>query len=249
MEVHKHPHHVTHHKKWFEYLLEFIMLFLAVYLGFIAENIRESNLEKHREKQFMESLVKDLKLDTAYLTACINDQIVRKNTIDTVVEYFKKHPDIKQITLPVVYQMRKTVWDRVFFCYNSTINQLNNSGNMRLISDRALVDSIENYYQQIERASFTRSAYLANQSTVLGFIQKLTNPFEAINFQKTLFGKRVIPVDDKSFYAFNNKYLYEYLGFLSNQVIYQTLNDINFNSQSRERGKRLITLIKNSYQL
>ena len=73
MEVHKHPHHVTHKKKWGEYLLEFFMLFLAVFLGFVAENIRETSVESHREKEYMESLINDIKADTANAGVVIRD--------------------------------------------------------------------------------------------------------------------------------------------------------------------------------
>src|SRR5215471_2654460 len=67
MEVHKHPHHVMHRKKWGEYLLEFFMLFLAVFLGFLAENQREHYVEREREKQFINSLVRDVEMDTAQI--------------------------------------------------------------------------------------------------------------------------------------------------------------------------------------
>ncbi|HXL56309.1 MAG TPA: hypothetical protein VN958_08640, partial [Chitinophagaceae bacterium] len=67
MEVHKHPHHVTHKKKWGEYFLEFLMLFLAVFLGFIAENFREHSVEGRKEKEYINSIIEDLKTDSANL--------------------------------------------------------------------------------------------------------------------------------------------------------------------------------------
>src|SRR5664279_2153560 len=65
MEVHHHPD--LHHKpkKWKEYFLEFLMIFLAVTLGFIAENIREHISDRSKEKEYIESMLQDLKSDTA----------------------------------------------------------------------------------------------------------------------------------------------------------------------------------------
>ncbi len=65
MEVHHHPD-LEHKKKRFkEYFLEFLMIFLAVTLGFIAENVREGISDRSKEKEYIESLVQDLKTDTA----------------------------------------------------------------------------------------------------------------------------------------------------------------------------------------
>ena len=64
MEVHHHPS--VHKKNFKEFFLEFVMIFLAVTLGFIAENIRESITNHEQEKHYVESLINDLKEDTAY---------------------------------------------------------------------------------------------------------------------------------------------------------------------------------------
>jgi hypothetical protein len=65
MEVH---HHSKVEKKRFkEYFLEFIMIFLAVTMGFFAETIREKFTEHQRAKEFAESMLQDLRQDTAQL--------------------------------------------------------------------------------------------------------------------------------------------------------------------------------------
>jgi len=64
MEVH-HPH--VEKKRFKEYFLEFIMIFLAVTMGFFAETIRENVTEHRRAKEFAESMVQDLREDTAQL--------------------------------------------------------------------------------------------------------------------------------------------------------------------------------------
>src|SRR5260221_12202191 len=123
MEVHKHPHHVMHKKKWTEYLLEFFMLFLAVFLGFTAENIREGVVESHREKQFMESLVKDLQMDTVYANNSLQAINKRDLSIDSTLNYFIDHPHEAKIPFNTVRQMRRSTWDQVFMEHTGTIDQ------------------------------------------------------------------------------------------------------------------------------
>ena len=67
MEVHAHSH--GERKKWTHYLWEFLMLFLAVFCGFLAENQREHMVENKREKEYMQSLMEDLRTDTANLNS------------------------------------------------------------------------------------------------------------------------------------------------------------------------------------
>ncbi|MFN2440980.1 MAG: hypothetical protein ABR503_17380, partial [Chitinophagaceae bacterium] len=77
MEVHHHGH-VHEKKKWLEYLFQFFMLFLAVFCGFLAEYQLEHKIEKDREKQFIQSLVNDIKADTARLKVIINERTKRE---------------------------------------------------------------------------------------------------------------------------------------------------------------------------
>lgn len=52
-------------KKPKDFFFDFFMLFLAVTLGFFVNNLNENQSERQREKQYMESLINDLKIDTA----------------------------------------------------------------------------------------------------------------------------------------------------------------------------------------
>ena len=138
MEVHKHPHHVTHKKKWTEYLLEFFMLFLAVFLGFVAENIRENSVERHREKEYMESLVNDIKADTANAGVVIRDFLHRQPFIDTIVTSFG---DMLHGNSKIYAQYRKKAYGSFadFNPSDGTMQQLKNAGGLRLIEIRKLL--------------------------------------------------------------------------------------------------------------
>src|SRR5436190_22961016 len=71
MEVHNHAHAAHGKKTWKEYFWEFLMLFLAVFCGFMAENIREHSIEKKRANELAQSMLEDLKKDTAALHTSI----------------------------------------------------------------------------------------------------------------------------------------------------------------------------------
>src|ERR1700689_2896332 len=94
MEVHHHPD--VHHKRknFKEYFLEFLMIFLAVTMGFFAESIRENISDREREKQYMESMIEDLKSDTAQLAANIDFRQKRNIMIDSLI-YLLSSPDYK----------------------------------------------------------------------------------------------------------------------------------------------------------
>jgi len=90
MEAHHHsqtldPDSHRGRKKWTHYLWELLMLFLAVSLGFFVENQREHYVEHQREKQYMQSMIEDLKSDTAQFAANRNLRQNRIEKIDSLI--------------------------------------------------------------------------------------------------------------------------------------------------------------------
>jgi hypothetical protein len=55
-------------KNWKSYFKKFFMLFLAVFCGFLTANYREILSVQKIEKEYIQSLVEDLKTDTANLS-------------------------------------------------------------------------------------------------------------------------------------------------------------------------------------
>ena len=246
MEVHKHPHHVTHKKKWGEYLLEFLMLFLAVFLGFVAENLREDSVEKHREKQFMVSLVKDLELDTSEISKSDNFRLQKIRALDSIINILA----IQSISMApfTAYRLSKKFYGaRNFFQNSGTLDQLKNSGGLRLINNRQIVDSIEAYDQQIRRMSkrddFESEAFVYNNR--LG--QKL---FDARSVIKLIGpSDNVNTIADSSLsIKINFAYLDEYLNNLMN---YEFLikNNLGVFEANKKIASNLIRLIKKEYHL
>ena len=242
MEIHKHPHHVTHKKKFGEYLLEFLMLFLAVFLGFVAENIRENFTEHHREEEFMLSLVNDLKLDTSYANGCVRIIDLRILAIDSTLDYFSAHHTVTTVPLSTIRQMKRSLWDRVFIEHTGTIDQLRNSGGLRLIHNRKIVDSIESYYQQLVRfAILGRQHYIDNQNRAYDLEGKVYNAFDNAKFYQ-----HSKATDDTSRMAINSSYLNEYLNLILH-LKSSALNDKKNDMAVTSEATHLIALIKNQY--
>src|SRR5580765_4763378 len=89
MEVHHHPHvdsHLHGKKHFKEYFLEFIMMFLAVSLGFLSENLRENMVNHEKEKHYIESIIADLKTDTANITLSVHMQNLLLKKMDEVLK-------------------------------------------------------------------------------------------------------------------------------------------------------------------
>jgi hypothetical protein len=143
MEVHAHTHPAsdethTARKKWSHYFWEFFMLFLAVTAGFLVENQREHYVEHQREKQFIRSLLVDVKLDTANL-----NRYLRENMFDSLTLLIN-NPGRDNYTRDIYFFSRHiTRLSRIVFNYNNrTMQQLKNSGALRLIRNRNAADSI-----------------------------------------------------------------------------------------------------------
>jgi hypothetical protein len=153
MEVHHHTHHP---KKWKEYFWEFFMLFLAVFCGFLAEIQVEHYVEGQREKQYMSSLLDDLKSDTAMLMVNIAERKNRVQMCDSLAYFFdgKLNPATNG---RAYFYARTASIPCNLFPSDRTIQQLKNSGNLRLVRKISISNSIMLYDQNLRAANFEMS--------------------------------------------------------------------------------------------
>src|SRR5882757_706164 len=141
MEVHAHTHTAdpdSHRgkKNWTHYLWEFLMLFLAVFCGFLAENLREHFLDKKKEKEYIRSIVKDLQADDSILLQSNGPMKQTIRGLDTLIDQTYLAIEGKADTRLMYYAYHhycRTVFTLEFS--ESSILQLQNSGNLRLIHD------------------------------------------------------------------------------------------------------------------
>src|SRR6476660_7225841 len=138
MEVHAHSH--TEKKKWTHYLWEFLMLFLAVFCGFLAEYQLEHKIEKDREKQFIQTMVADLKSDTTQIAEIISYEYHREIMVDSLIELLSDI-DHKKFGNEIYFYARSLTRPRYFFPNDRTLQQLKNSGSLRMIRNLSVSDS------------------------------------------------------------------------------------------------------------
>ena len=151
MEVHHHSHTADPdihrgRKKWTHYFWEFLMLFLAVFCGFLAEYQLEHRIEKDRERQYMQSLIKDLNQDINNIDVEFANRKMRDEIADSLTNMFFKD-NFKEYTGLIYYCARRfSVAGYIFHMTDGTLMQLKNSGGLRLIHEKGVVDSLQAYY-------------------------------------------------------------------------------------------------------
>jgi len=147
MEVHAHSHSAR--KKWTHYLWEFLMLFLAVTAGFFVENQREHYVEHQREIKYVQSLIQDLKTDTANLKGYMLSKKIKKNRIDSLMLLLTTGT-YNQSGNETYFFARFLTRGQQFVSTDGTMQQLKNAGNLRLITKRNIVDSILAYDRNLK---------------------------------------------------------------------------------------------------
>ena len=245
MEVHAHTH--TPRRKWTHYFWEFLMLFLAVFCGFLAEYQLEHTIEKQREKQFMKSMVKDLEQDV--LNGDINLE-KRIQTIDRCNNIYRLFNDLRyqDSTGLIYYQARSlSAYFNLYVMTDGTIQQLKNSGGLRLIKNRAVVDSIqayENLFARFERDQQTEQLQLAL------YRDQMLRIFDVRVFESILQNNGTIIMPDGNPPLFNNERSV-FNDFLMRLHFLKRNNIINYNSIANlmARSQKLIALIKKEYHL
>lgn len=244
MEVHHHGH-VHHEKKWKEYIFQFFMLFLAVFCGFLAEYELEHVIENKKEKQFMVSLVRDLESDTVQLNSIKNFRIRNIQQIDSAVYYLVEHND-GSIPLSQFNFSRLSL--RAFYQNSGTLDQLKNSGGLRLIRKKNVVDSIEGYDLQIKRMVLRdeyETRYLYDHNMIAG--KMFDGNILAKVHADTAFYHKSSPSLQTAI-GIKKEYLGDYLNSLL-RCRASYANNMSLQSSIKARAKTLIETIKNEYEL
>jgi hypothetical protein len=180
MEVHAHHLHKAPGKKIRHYFFEFLMLFLAVFSGFIAENWRESLQEHRREKEYIHSIVQDIKSDTIQSKQILTKLKGISSGIESVLIALSS-PEIVHNSNSAYRLWSKILGLDVFVSNDRTIEQLKNSGDLRLIRNKAVSDRIMKYDQTLKKYSvqsdlmYSALRDMTSYSQLFNFIQLAKN--------------------------------------------------------------------------
>lgn len=241
MEVHHHAH--TERKKLKHYGFEFFMLFLAVFCGSLAEYFLEHRIERHREHEFIESMVMDLKEDTAKISAAYRFNTAQAKSLDTLVGILynhRSHPDSIQKAYRLYFSYALNYNSVVFT--DRTISQLKNSGGLRLIRNQNVSDSIMNYdagvrlcetqFDVVKDAWRTESdaSFAVFDLKALHSLRTLTD---------TLPGK-LLTTNGQDLSLFSSRLL------VFSRIVAGYARNIAY---QKERGTRLITFLRKEYRI
>ncbi|MBS1600438.1 MAG: hypothetical protein JST75_19570 [Bacteroidetes bacterium] len=216
MEVHHHSGKHEKAKKFKDYFLEFLMIFLAVTLGFLAESLRESISDKEKEKEYINSLIQNLKDDTATLNACITENEAKVKRLKDLANLSTKNlsdPAIRKLFYE--YTGKSVSFYSIFISNDATMLQLKNSGGLRLIRSHHVADSIAKYDQEIKSIYAAETLYssAADQATAAGheiFDYMIT--YDSSYYKNGKFTDKLLPLitsDPQKIKWFFNKADYE----------------------------------------
>jgi hypothetical protein len=254
MEVHHHPHLAsgethTPGKKWTHYFWEFFMLFLAVTAGFFVENQREHYIEHKREKQFIISMINELEADTLQLHKVMKDSVRIKglnDLLDLIYAGNGKTIDVREAH----YLVAKNAMSVTFMNFSSsTLSQLKNSGNMRLIRNRSAVDSfntMDNQITLIERQqnNVLASIFNAQDYSTMIFNAKYFREGGRLNTAEKIRKDAALP----ALMTQDANILITYANKISIQTARLTAYHGSLNKYDK-LAIRLITYLKKEYQL
>jgi hypothetical protein len=129
------------------------MLFLAVFCAFLAEWKLEHTIEHQREKQYMLTMIEDLKSDSAMFEENFRLRRQRIDMIDSLVAFLGS-PGLNGNRNNAYYYARSISPPLNIFPNDRTIQQLKNSGTMRLVRNRTISNSIMAYDQKVRQVQF-----------------------------------------------------------------------------------------------
>jgi hypothetical protein len=111
------------------------MLFLAVFCGFLAENQREHLIEHQRSKVYAANLYEELKKDTTNLNQTVTNIYKITSKLDTFC-LFSTEKEKRNISNSLLYYYASySTFINFYASDNTTIDQLKNSGNLRIMGN------------------------------------------------------------------------------------------------------------------
>jgi hypothetical protein len=245
MEVHHHTHPTHGKKTWKNYFWEFLMLFLAVFCGFLAEYQLEHVIEHQREKEYMRSMIEDLKSDSTMLENNAEQRRSRIKMIDSLVVLLSSS-NLKEKGNDVYFFGRSISPPTNIFPNDRTIQQLKSSGNLRLIKNKDISNSIMAYDQKMRQTLFEMGDEVIIRSAYRQLARKV---FNTTMFHGMLSGDSIES-------PLNNPQLYTTDAALINELIGETQYLKRIHQAQWIRSKELLTqakqlsdLIKKEYHL
>jgi hypothetical protein len=216
------------------HFFDFFMLFLAVFCGFMADNWREQISEHQREKTYIRSIIEDIKSDTLESGKILSRLITMHKGIDSVLVELTS-PEVLENSNKVYHQWTRNLGLEVFVSNDRTIEQLKNSGDLRLIRNETVSDGIMKYDQAIKKYN-TQSNMMYNAMADMTYYIQL---FDFMGLYK--YPDKPVPITDQGKNNLNQAFSHLDLWNRALTGLISWLKTVN------DEGKSLLVLIKKEY--
>ena len=223
------------------------MLFLAVFCGFLAEYQLEHKIEKDREKQYIHSILEDLAEDTSALSATIISYGESQKRDDTLVRLLSS-ADVKNHGASLYHLGRRASRSGRLAIHDATIQQLKNSGGLRLIRKEKVSKAIIEYYNQLVFINYLQKI---EDDEIMEYRKMATEIFHPVLFNDMVdesSNSVIVPAGNPALLSYDSKILYRIAGILS-YIRNTRIGLAKAETEMRTAANDLIRLIKNEYHL
>ena len=206
-------------KKWPGYLLEILVLIIGIYGAFALDNWNEELKERQLEKKYLKLLASDMHKNLQALTEI---QAVRFN-MNALADGLLKMEQVQPIPEKVI-QFQKdllftTFWEE-FVPNTNTLDELTNSGNLAIIENDSIKNSLLNF-ESIYHKIVVQREHMRNDFEKY-FYDELINykVWVHLDLAPSVKGKLVVPTFHESFsVAELNELAAEANEIITNQVV------------------------------
>lgn len=247
METHAHHLHKAPGNRVWHYFFEFLMLFLAITLGFLVENRRELFVEHHRENQYMQSLVKDLEQDIGNIESFIAIKEAKNQMADSLTSFLLGSQYQSHTGLIYYCARRFSIAEFIFHMTDGTLMQLKNSGGLRLVQKKSVVDSLQSYFNLYQMYEDYRQLDFLQ---LRDYRETMIKLFDVRIFDEMVRNYPIITIPSGNPPLLNNDH------FLINDLLIRVqfsrrinLVNIKCTTELKAKAQRLIVMVKNEYNL
>ena len=132
--------------RWKRLTAEAVAIFLGVTAGFLADDYRDYLNDREREVELLTQLIEDLRLDSADITPILQPSLAREETM----VWLNSELDRGAISADSLRARFTALADPLYITYEPaafTYSALKATGDLNLIRDRALRDTIVYYFE------------------------------------------------------------------------------------------------------
>jgi len=200
-------------QNWSNYLLELLVVFMGVTAAFLLDGWRQSRTDRQLERQYLQSFYGDIRSDAENLQAIIpSNQLKLKRVRNFISSNDQIHLDTVKTILAEMMSME------FFDKKQSTYESIKNSGNLNIISDYALKETIVKYYEKFKLVDKVESLYQ-------DWLNLYAIPFVYENMD--IARQKIISPDQVKGYRFRNTVAGYYALLSQNLDVYQTIAESN----------------------